>query len=81
MNSFEEVIETLKKYEPQHIEIADDPRTLRIGWKISRPELHLTVGFQNAKATWPKALFQLTMSMEGRKALRDILYEKAWGIK
>lgn len=80
MNSFEEVIEQLKQYEPQRIDIADVPKTLRLGWKIHRPEVHITVRFQNAKATWPKALFELAMSDGGREALRDLLYEKAWGI-
>jgi hypothetical protein len=81
MNSFEKVIEELKQYEPQRIDIADIPKTLRFGWKIYSPEKHFTVRLESAKATWPKALFELAFAEKGREALRDLLYEKAWGIK
>lgn len=79
--SIKEVIEILKLYPPQKIEIADQIRNLRIGWKISNPELHITIPLMEAKAIFPKALFELCMSDEGRKALVVILYEKAWAIR
>ena len=80
-HTFEQVIEIFKQYEPQQIHVADEPKILRIGWKIENPELHVTVRLGAAKALWPKAVFELCFSDGGREKIRDLIYEKAWGLK
>ena len=81
VGTFEDVIEIFKQYEPQQIRIADDPKRLMFGWKIEEPDLLVEARFAEAKARWPKAVFELSMTDEGREKLRDLIYEKAWGLK
>ena len=68
-HTIEQVITILRSYEPQKIEVSDDPRRLKFGWKIDRPEVWITVPLIEAKARWPKAVFELIMSEKGREAI------------
>jgi len=77
---FEDVIDVLRKYEPQKIEIANDPTTLRIGWKIVHEDVWITTALPEAKARWPESIYALALDEEGREKLLDLLYKEAWGV-
>lgn len=79
-HTVDDLLDILRAQEPQQIMIADEPKRLRLGWCLSYSDLLITTSLIEAKARWPKSIFELIMAEQGREAFRDLLYERAWGV-